>query len=388
MLLKTTKLTLERLNDRIVPAYLWNPQGTSTAFGLESNWTDSTTGLPATSPLNPGTDCEFPTASTSTATVTGSVGVRSIKNDNWPGTIKLGGALNIHGMNGVNSSFKRGTIEATSSSAILNLKGGEFLYEAAYMNNVADKPMTTYVSNSGLLKITGGTPGFNSSIHLGKDSEGYSSAGTLTVSTTNMIPFKKGTENTNLIKVYSNSTVNVNSGGINAASIENSGEFYLNGGNVKTVVAEAGVFNSLGGKVQVADSTAYLVYGNMYFENSSLVMGSTANNYSTLQVIGNLEFGTGSVYHIDVNQNSLTQADNAEADNITIATNASLILESGINPLGVGTHQHKILYGVDSLNGMFGTVTNNGTAWITDYVTNTKKLFLGLPPLEDEGPPM
>jgi hypothetical protein len=341
----------------------------------------------ATSPLNPGTDCVFPTSSTSTAKVTGSVGVRSITNDNWPGTIQLDGSLNVHGVNGVNSAFKRGTIEAISSNAQMNIIGGEFLYQAAYMNNVANKPMTIYVSGSGVLKVSGGTPGFNSAITLGKDSTGASSAGSLIVDTSNMIPFKKGTEADNLIKVYSNSTVYVNGGGVNAASIENYGSFYLNGGNVKTVVAEAGVFNSLGGKVEVANSTAYLLYGNLYLQNSTLRMGSTANNYSTLQVAGNLEFGTGGVYSVDVNHNSLNQADNAEADNITIATNASLVVYSGVNPLGVGTHQHKILYGVDSLNGMFGTITYNGTAWITDYVTNTKKLFICLPPPDDETPP-
>lgn len=389
------KLNLERLNDRIVPAIMldWNPVGTDNLFHEAKNWTVTSTGLQSTNSPGPGYVCNFPTSAGSICKVSGSDACDAIQNANWPGDLEINGVLHIWGVNGSDSFWKRGTIKATGTDDKVNIMGGQFSYNIGYMNNFAETTMTYYVSQNAELHLKQSNVVFNASIEVGKDSLGVSSPGTFNVMTSNVTALKKNTENTNLLKVYSNSTANIYTGGINASRIENNGYFNLNGGLVKTVAAEGGTFNSLGGRVTVADSSAYLIYGNLYLENSTLRMGNSYNNYSNLTVLGNLEFGANSVYSVDVNRNSIWQADATEADNITIATNAVLVTYSDANPT-IGNHQHKILYGVDSLNGMFGTLNNYGTGglcttWVTDYVTNPKKLFLILPPLEDdEGPPM
>jgi hypothetical protein len=184
------------------------------------------------------------------------------------------------------------------------------------------------------------------------------------------------------VYVTGSGTFDVDGAGVNDLETVSYGTVNLKDG---TYSAATYGLDILGGWLNVRDETTYNVSADVVIQNATLRMGETANKYNTLAISGDLTLGTDAQYWVDVNKDSLSQADKVTATNITLDSSASIHSFDSAGPM-VGSHAHDILVATNDITTTVGGISTSNINWNVTYLAKKVQLTLVVLP-NDEGPP-
>lgn len=378
-------LWLEILEDRDVPSTFmldsalvaWNND-----WGNFKNWTDVTTGQPATRAPGAYDDVLIGAKSELLVNVLNPADCRSVNVDPyWNGRIDLSGAsLTVWGVNGANSNMWSGVIVTSSADGNLIINGGTFNYDTIYLNVWLVDPgkLDVYVNQSATFDVGSDCQALHGSFYIGTTPTGTLSYGTVDFSAGN--PVQPCT-------FFPTDSVNLSSAGsvfftpfsytAGLTLSDNGGSVYLANGAYAASSPINAISISNGGMMEcLGAGGSATVRGTLSFDDASTLLmpgvDSFGNGgYFTLKA-DSVAMGRSSNFSFHVNATTNGLCDTIFASSFSTDGTARSICYTDGTP-GTGSYDYEpIVTFANSFSGQFGFYVwdgwfGNGYTWTPSY---------------------
>jgi hypothetical protein len=294
---------LEGLEERWCPSYTWTDLSGDHKWSTDTNWKDSTTGNPATSPPSSSTDVSFNgTVSNDDCSIDANATCRTMSSTGaYSGDVQIGNAtLTITGS--ASSTWNTGKIDSGNNNAKIDLNGGTFTYSGGTdFNGANTNTLDVFIEGAGTFKWNSNNLKANAAFDVGRTPAGVDASGAMEMEM-NGDPLRVTVWTHGIFTVDANEGVFLQ--GTN--NFTSYGTVTLNtSGVLDTRLSGAnGNVSILGGTFDMEDGGTIRSNNAVTFDNAKLELGSSSTAYGTANIQADVVFKDHALLQANVNEST------------------------------------------------------------------------------------